>query len=118
MQVLISASSNAPQTLINTASTQGAQIRTQTTTCTCTTSMYKISNTFSQSKVGHEWDAPQPVAPQVSNTSPSQESCPALKKRKNEKNKNQSSFNHLPAVLFVSEPLPVLFGPQGMVAIP
>ena len=80
--------------------------------------MYKISNTFSQSKVGHEWDAPQPVAPQVSNTSPSQESCPALKKRKKENKKNQLSFNHLPAELFVSESLPVLFGPQGMVAIP
>ena len=86
MQVLISASSNAIQTLINTASTQGAQIGTQSTTYTCTISMYKISNTFSQSKVGHEWAAPQPVALQVSNTLPSQESCPALEKRKNEKN--------------------------------
>ena len=77
-----------------------------------------ISNTFSQSRVGHEWGASQLGAPQVSNTLPSQESCPALKKRRKENIKNQSSLNHLPAVLFVSEPLPVLFGPQGMVAIP
>ena len=39
-----------------------------------------ISNTFSQSRVGHEWGASQLGAPQVSNTLPSQESCPALKK--------------------------------------
>ena len=77
-----------------------------------------ISNTFSQSRVGHEWGASQLGAPQVSNTLPSQESCPASKKRKKENIKNQSSFNHLPAVLFVSEPLSVLFGPQRMVAIP
>ena len=39
-----------------------------------------ISNTFSQSRVGHEWGASQLGAPQVSNTLPSQESCPASKK--------------------------------------
>ena len=46
-----------------------------------------ISNTFSQSRVGHEWGASQPVAPQVSNTLPSQESCPASKRGVREKQK-------------------------------
>ena len=74
----MSAFSNAPLTPINKTSTQGAQFGTQTTTYV----LCIISNTFSQSRVGHEWAAPQPVAPQVSNTLPSQESCPALKNRK------------------------------------
>ena len=72
-----------PYNFASKTSTQGAQFGTQTTTYV----LCIISNTFSQSRVGHEWAAPQPVAPQVSNTLPSQESCPALKKRSKEKKK-------------------------------